>query len=84
MGYGIEGPRMSFVVHLWSEDVDSEGNPSNWRAEIKHVGSGQSLTFEVKDIARLVDFINRRAGCYVIEPPSSPDWQKVQCGGAPR
>jgi len=50
----------SFVVRIWYEALDSEGNITAWRGSIDHIGDGERLNFD--DLDRVVQFIQERVG----------------------
>jgi hypothetical protein len=56
----MHGNTNSFVVRIWHEAVDSEGNVTTWRGSIEHVGSARRLYFQ--DLDQLVAFIEDHAG----------------------
>ena len=56
----MEGDILSFVVRIWHEAVDSEGNAVTWRGYVDHVGSDKRLYF--CDLDKVVSFIQREAG----------------------
>jgi len=56
----VEGDTQSFVVRIWREEVDEDGNITAWRGSVDHVGSGGRVHFQ--DLDQLTGFIRRRAG----------------------
>ncbi len=56
----MHGDTHSFVIRIWQEAMDSEGNITAWRGSIDHVGSGERLHFY--DLDRVVHFIQQQVG----------------------
>lgn len=51
----MENDTHSFVIRIWHETVDGEGNIVDWRGSIDHVGSGNRLYFyDLEGIARFI------------------------------
>jgi len=50
----------SFVIRIWHEAVDSEGNATVWRGSVEHVGSGDRFYFQ--DLQAAADFIRKQGG----------------------
>ena len=50
----------SFVVRIWSESTDAEGNVTHWRGSIDQVGTPNRLYFHKFD--RIVNFIQKQLG----------------------
>ena len=50
----------SFVIRIWHEAVDSEGNATAWRGSIEQVGSGDRFYFQ--DLQAAADFIRKQGG----------------------
>jgi hypothetical protein len=59
-GGHVQGDIQSFVVRIWPEAFDGEGNATAWRGSIDHVGSDKRLHFQ--DLDRLVRFIQEESG----------------------
>ena len=49
----------AFIVRIWSETVDEEGNTLIWRGVIEDVTTGRQIGFE--DMLRLTLFIREQA-----------------------
>jgi hypothetical protein len=56
----VQDDIQSFLVRVWPEGVDSEGNATVWRGSIDHVGSEKRLYFQ--ELAMMLDFIQQEAG----------------------
>ena len=56
----LENDTHSFVIRIWHEAVDREGNAIAWRGFVDHVASGKRLYFH--DIHGIVRFIQEQAG----------------------
>ena len=56
----MQGEMQSFLVRLWHEAVDSEGNATAWRGSIDHVGADKRLHFQ--ELATILEFIQQEAG----------------------
>ena len=56
----MHGNNHSFVVRIWHEALDGEGNATIWRGWIHHVPSGQKQL--VDDLDQVVHFIQEQAG----------------------
>ena len=50
----------SFIIRIWHEAVDNEGNILTWRGSIEHVGSGERLNFSRLD--EFTEFIREESG----------------------
>lgn len=50
----------SFVVRIWYEALDSEGNVVTWRGSIDRIGNGERAHFD--DLDRVVQFIQEQVG----------------------
>lgn len=50
----FERRTISFVVRLWAEPMQRQGEP-HWRGQIEHVGSGEKVHFQVP--AALLEFL---------------------------
>ena len=58
-GSHVEGDTQSFVVRIWHEEADEEGNAIAWRGSVDHVGSKKRFHFQ--DLGQLVHFIRQMA-----------------------
>jgi hypothetical protein len=56
----LENDTHSFVVRIWHELTDREGNIVTWRGSIDHVGSGERAYFH--DLYGIVNFIQEQMG----------------------
>ncbi len=56
----LQSDTYSFVIRIWHEALDSEGNITTWRGSIDHVGSSERVHFD--DLNRIVQFIQERIG----------------------
>lgn len=56
----VQGDTHAFIVRIWHEALDDEGNIVAWRGSIDHVGSDNRLYFQ--DLDGIVRFIKERAG----------------------
>ena len=56
----VQGDTYSFIVRIWHEALDSEGQIIEWRGSVDCVSSGERLHFY--DLDRLVQFIQQRVG----------------------
>lgn len=56
----MENDTYSFVVRIWPEAVDSEGNVTVWRGSIDDVGNGERSYFD--DLDSVVPFIRQQTG----------------------
>ena len=58
----------SFIIRVWYEAQDSEGNILAWRGSIDHVGSENRLYFQ--DLDGIARFIQEQSGVYATEKNS--------------
>jgi hypothetical protein len=56
----VQGDIRSFLVRIWHEAVDLEGNTIAWRGSIEHIGSEKRVYFQ--DLGQILDFIQEEAG----------------------
>lgn len=56
----VQGDTHSFIVRIWHEALDREGNIIAWRGSIDHVGGGDRFYFD--DLDRLVQFMREQVG----------------------
>ena len=56
----------SFIVRIWFEAVDEEGNASTWRGSIEHVSSGRRLHFDRFD--EILNFVREQSGLKETRP----------------
>jgi len=54
MSHPSERHTISFILRLWVEPIQTEGEP-RWRGQIEHVGSGEKTHFQLP--AALVEFL---------------------------
>ena len=55
-GRPIDSDTFSFVVRIWYEGNDSEGQAPRWRGSIEHVGAGQRRHFvDLDEISRYIE-----------------------------
>jgi hypothetical protein len=65
-----EGEIQSFIVRVWHEAMDENGNSTCLRGVVEQVGSGQRAYFQ--DLSRIIAFIQKQLG---IQPePSTSKW----------
>ena len=50
----------SFIVRIWYEAVDEQGQAIAWRGSVEHVGSGHRLHFD--QLEEFIDFIREEGG----------------------
>jgi len=69
----LHGDTHSFVIRVWHEALDSQGNIVAWRGSIDHVGSDERIHFE--DLDRIVKFIQEQVGLESrrSRPPTNAD-----------
>lgn len=60
MRYHVRHNTSAFVIRIWPEAVDQQGNVTTWRGSIEHVTSGKRLYFD--SFEALVDFIRAESG----------------------
>jgi hypothetical protein len=63
----VQSEIQSFVIRVWHEAVDREGNATAWRGSIDHVGSDRRIHFQ--ELAKILDFIQEEAGIHSGEHP---------------
>ena len=63
----------SFIIRIWDEAVDDEGQVVTWRGSIDHVGSGKRLYF--CDLDGIGRFIQEQAR---LNPGPGPRWKSLQ------
>ena len=56
----MQGDTHAFIVRIWHEDLDNEGNGLAWRGSIQHVGSNKRLYFQ--DLEGIVRFVREQTG----------------------
>lgn len=56
----VQGDTHSFIVRIWHETEDDEGNIIVWRGSVDHVGSDKRLYFQ--DLDGMVRFIEEQVG----------------------
>jgi hypothetical protein len=56
----VQGDTHAFIVRIWHEELDSEGNGLAWRGSIQHVGSSKRLYFQ--DLEGIVHFVREETG----------------------
>jgi hypothetical protein len=69
----------SFVVRIWPESTDAEGNVTHWRGSVDQVGTSNRLYFHRFD--RIVNFIQQQLGLRVqspLEPSSQPGLDEAE------
>ena len=68
----MEDDTHSFVVRIWHEALDQEGNPTAWRGYVDHIASGKRYYFA--DLKGIVSFIEQQLK-WKTESPSR--WQSL-------
>lgn len=58
----VLGETQSFVVRVWHEATDQQGNVIAWRGSIAHVGTARRLHFQ--DLEKVIQFIAEEAGIH--------------------
>ena len=66
----------SFIIRVWYEAQDSEGNILAWRGSIDHVGSEKRLYFQ--DLEGIARFIQEQSG--VRDTEKGPFWHTLLIG----
>ena len=61
-GNVVEGDTQSFVVRIWHEAVDGNGEIIAWRGSIDHVGSARRVYFQ--DLQEVTRFIVEATGLH--------------------
>ena len=56
----MHGDTHAFIVRIWHEALDGEGNVVAWRGSIEHVGGHERLSFQ--DLTKVVRFIQEKTG----------------------
>ena len=64
----------SFVVRIWHEAVDLDGNPVAWRGSVDHVGSAQRRYFH--DLDKVIEFIKEQVGIDPMRSDNPAVWEK--------
>ena len=64
----------SFIIRIWYEAVDDQGNALTWRGSVEHVGNGRRLHFDRMD--DFLDFIRKESG--LRERGPTRWWRAVQ------
>jgi hypothetical protein len=64
----VQGDTYAFIVRIWHETQDEEGNIVAWRGSIDHVGSDQRLYFQ--DMEGILRFIEEQTGVNAGHPGS--------------
>jgi hypothetical protein len=59
-GYDVQKDTFSFVVRIWPEALDSDGNVIVWRGSIDDVGNGERSYFD--DLNSVAPFIRKQIG----------------------
>jgi hypothetical protein len=62
----------SFIIRIWHEAVDDQGNALTWRGSVEHVGSGRRLHFD--QVEEFVDFIRQESGLRETGPAR---WRRI-------
>ncbi len=62
-GGGVQLENYSFVVRMWREAIDDQGQPVAWRGSVDDVGNGHRCYFDSLD--SLLLFIQDRIGVKV-------------------
>jgi hypothetical protein len=62
----VQGDTHAFIVRIWHEELDHEGNGLAWRGSIHHVGSNQRLYFQ--DLEGIVRFVREQSGINAQRP----------------
>jgi len=50
----------SFIVRIWAEQTDNQGQVLAWRGSVEHVGKNQRVYFSALD--ELVTFLQNKTG----------------------
>jgi hypothetical protein len=64
----VQGDTHAFIVRIWHEELDSEGNGLAWRGSIHHVGTNKRLYFQ--DLEGIVRFVREQSGINARHPGS--------------
>ena len=62
----MQGDTHAFIVRIWHEELDSEGNGLAWRGSIQHVGSNKRLYFQ--DLEGILRFVREQTGINTQHP----------------
>jgi hypothetical protein len=62
------GDTHSFVVRIWHEAQDKDGNVTTWRGSIEHVGHKGRFCFS--DLKAMVHYVEECIGSACLFPPS--------------
>ncbi len=71
-GQRLEDDTHSFVVRVWPEAVDREGQLTGWRGYVDDIASGQRFHFQ--DLQEIARFIARQIG---LKAKSMSRWQAL-------
>lgn len=63
----------SFIIRIWHEAVDEQGQVTTWRGSIEHVNSGKRLSFDHFD--EFIEFVRGESGLENVE--SAPWWRSL-------
>lgn len=69
----MQGDTHAFIIRIWYEATDDEGNILAWRGSIEHVGSKNRRYFE--DMDGIERFIQERTGIKTRQP--RPKWKRL-------
>ncbi len=64
----------SFIIRIWHEAVDEQGQAITWRGSVEHVSTGRRLNFETFE--DFLDFIRKESG--LKETSSGRWWRTLQ------
>ena len=68
----MEDETHSFVVRVWPEGVDREGQLTDWRGYVDDIASGQRFHFQ--DLQEITHFIAQQIG---LKAKSNSRWQSL-------
>jgi hypothetical protein len=63
----LENETHAFIIRVWYEAQDNEGQVVTWRGSIDHVGGNKRLYFQ--DMNGVVKFIQEQSGIYKKKSP---------------
>ncbi|MEM7342709.1 MAG: hypothetical protein AAF485_00570 [Chloroflexota bacterium] len=63
----------SFIIRIWHEAVDSQGDVVTWRGSVEHVGNQHRLNFD--SLEEFVSFIQEESG--LKKPRGDPWWREL-------
>jgi hypothetical protein len=69
----LENETHAFIIRVWSEAQDREGNILTWRGSIDHVGGSKRLYFQ--DLDGAVRFIQEQTG--ISKKQKTSNWKSL-------